>query len=247
MEITLNEEQRLFVLKGDEYVSCLGFDVVFDHLRELSSRINRLKISTAGIKWAEWNASEIGTLKQYQQYQDLLRLVEGRKIGTWFSFSTPTKVRNIIEKYRKEGGRLRVFYGDTQTGLDWLDEYEVMGEVRRSMGLMQIPLLIGKGEDGSSGMLDSCIVRILDADTREELYRHKKYFLPEMEIREVGDQMTTTHSDKPPVTMKSLGYSHGVYVRQQDGTFTNNANFRSFGKAAQWVAFMSGECCEQPS
>jgi hypothetical protein len=247
MEITLNQDQRQFVLKGEEYVSCLGFDVVFNHLRELSARINRLKISTAGIEWATWSETEIGTLKQYQQYQDLLRLVQGRKIGTWFDFNTPAKVRNIIERYRKEGGRLRVFYGDSQTGRDWLDEYDVVGEVSRSTGVMQIPLLVGKGEDGSSGMLDSCIVRILDAETREELYRHKTYLLPEMEIRQVGDQMTTTHADKPPVTMKSLGYSHGVFVQEKDGQFSNHANFKSYGKAAQWVAFMSGDCCEQPN
>jgi hypothetical protein len=35
-------------------------------------------------------------------------------------------------------------------------------------------------------------------------------------------------------------------VKESNGRLANHANFRSHGKAAQWVAFMAGECMEQP-
>lgn len=246
MEITCNEEQKLYVLKGSEYVSCLGFDVVHRYILELHRRIKKLHILPDGASLDPVLASEIGTLKQYQQYRDLLTLVGNRKLGTWFSYDTPTRVRNILELYRKEGGRLRLFYGDTKTGRSWLDEYDVVGEIGRSTGTMQIPLLISEGEHGGPGILDNCIVRILDADTREELFRQKNFHLPDMEIRPADGVLAHTHVDHPPKLLTDMGYTHGVMVRDKDGIFQNHANFKSFGKAAQYVAFMSGECCEQP-
>lgn len=246
MEITLNEQQRLFVLKGSEHVSCLGFDVVYKHCLELQRRIRKFRLLPTGHDLLPVSASQIGTLDQYHHYRELLDIVGSRKIGTWFDYDTPGKVREILERYRKDGGRLRLFYGDQKTGRCWMEENDVVGRVGRSTGTMQIPLLIADGECGGPGILDSCIVRLLDADTREEIYRQKNYHLPEMEIRAVGAEMAYTRTGEPPVTLESLGYSHGVWVREKDGHFGNHANFRSYGKAAQWVAYMTGECCEQP-
>lgn len=246
MEITLDEERRQFVLSGEHHVSCMGFDVVYNHIRELERRIKQYKLLSSGGTLVHVEAADIGTLDQYRHYQDLLELVGNRNIGTWFDYDTPPKVRSILEHYRKEGGQIRVFYGDRASGRCWMEENDVMGRVGRSTGTLKIPLLIGEGESGGPGILDSCIVRILDARTREELYRQRNYHLPDMEIRPVDGEMVCTHAGSTPVPLTSLGYSHGVWVREKDGRFANHANFRSYGKAAQWVAFMAGECCEQP-
>lgn len=232
--ITLNQDQRLFVVPAGEGFTCLGFDVVFGHCKELARRIKKLGLLKPGAELAPVLESEIGTPEQYQQYRNLLAIVGDRKIGTWFSFETPTAIRTILEQYRKNGGRLRVFYGDRNTGRCWMEENDMVGRVSRSTGRMQIPILIADDDFGGPGLLDSCIVRIMDADTRAELYRLKSYHLPEMEI----------HQASPDLVRK--GYSHGVWVKSKEGAFENHANFRSYGKAAQWVAFMSGECMEQP-
>lgn len=234
MEVTLNEQQSLFVINTGHGISCLGFDVVFRHCMELARRIKKFKLLKAGVELAPVLESERGSPSQYQQYLDFLSIVGDRKTGTWFDYDTPAKVRSILEQYRKEGGRLRLFYGDRKTGLCWMEENDVLGRIGRSGGKMQIPLLIDEGEYGGTGVLDGCIVRIIDADTRAELYRHKSYTLPEMEIRPVDAELVRK------------GYSHGAWVKNKVGQFENHANFRSYGKAAQWVAFMSGECLEQP-
>ena len=57
--------------------------------------------------------------------------------------------------------------------------------------------------------------------------------------------MGITHFE-PPKLLTEMGYTHGVWVKNKDGQFENHANFKSYGKAAQWVAFMAGECMEQP-
>lgn len=246
MDITCNEDQRLFVFKHTDHVSCMGYDVVYKTILELERRIRKFSFLPKGVSLVPARESEIGTLDQYQHYQDLLNIVGSRKIGTWFSYDTPTKVRAILEQYRKDGGRLRLFYGDRTTGRDWLEENDLLGKIGRSTGSMQIPLLIAKGECGGPGILDDCIVRIVNADSREEIYRQKNYFLPDMEIRPVDDMMAHWHVSEPPKRLAAMGYTHGVWVREKDGEFANHANFRSYGKAAQFVAFMAGECCEQP-
>lgn len=227
MEITLNKQQRLFIFSEQEHTSCLGFDVVFKHCLELARRIKKFNLLKPGVELTPILESEIGTVSQYQQYKNFLSIIGDRKTGTWFDFDTTAKVRQILDQYRKEGGQIRLFYGDRNMGRCWMEENDVVGR-------MQIPLLIAEGEDGGPGVLDSCIVRIIDADTRVELYRHKNYHLPEIEIRPAD------------ASLKSKGYTHGTWVKSRKGEFENHANFLSFGKAAQWVAFMAGECTEVP-
>lgn len=231
MEITLNDEQRLFVISvPDGGYTCHGFDVVYLECQELARRIRKVR---PGIALPTIQESEIGTLAQYAQYRELIEILGDRKTGTWFKFDTPGPVRSVLERYRKDGGVLRIFYGDRNTGRCWMEENDVLGEIGRSCGRMQIPLLIKPGESGGGGILDNCIVRMIDGRTRIEQYRQRNYYLPEIEIRPVDAALGS-------------GYTHGAWVKSKEDVFECHANFRSYGKAAQWVAFMAGECCEQP-
>lgn len=234
MEMTLNTERRLFVFKYSDHVSCLGFDVVYGHCKELARRIKKLGLLKQGVELKPVLETEIGTPEQYQQYRDLLAIVGTRKIGTWFDYRTPQKVRDALEEARRSGRKVRIFYGDTKTGRSTMDEYDMVGRVGRSCGTLQIPLLVADGNDGGGGILDSYIVRIIDANTRADLYRHKDFHVPDLEIRRVAPALVAD------------AYTHGVWVKNDAGEFENHANFRSYGKAAQWVAFMTGDCTEQP-
>lgn len=234
MQITLNKEQKLFVFKGDEFVSCMGFDVVFNHCREMARRIKKFQLLPSGTSLAPVLESEIGTMAQYQQYKDFLAIIGNRKTGTWFDYETPSAVRKVIEECRTEGRRVRIFNGDRKTGRSGMCEYDVVGTIGRSTGPMQIPILLTEWEYGGLPVLDASIVRIIDANSKKDLYRHKTFHVPEMEIRPAN-----TH-------VQSHGLTHGVWVKNLVGKFENHANFKSYGKAAQWVAFMSGDCTEQP-
>lgn len=235
MNITINQEQHLFVLKEGDGFSCLGFSVVYQRSKELAAKIKQYRILSPGQEIEPILEADIGKIEQYALYQRLLQMVRGRKIGTFFNADTPTKVRNVLEECRKNGTEIRLFYGDIKTGRSWMEENDVLGTVGRSGGTLQTPLLIEKGECGGGSISDSCIIRIIDSTSRQDLYRHKLFFVPEMEIRPTEENL------------RAEGYTHGVWVKSKEGNFENHANCKSMGKAAQFVAFMEGECTEQPN
>jgi len=98
--------------------------------------------------------------------------------GTFYSANTHPEVRRILERVRQDGTRIRLHYGDTKTGKDWQDRYDVAGTVGRSMGPVKIPILLHNCNSiGGGGILDDCIVRIRYANRKQggDMYRHSQY------------------------------------------------------------------------
>lgn len=221
MNVEINHDQKLFVLNHGEWISTLGFDNVFKTLKALVGAL-KLNISV--------DVQERGTVTQYQKYiqaMDALRAKGGIK-ETWFDQETPVAVRRVIERYRKSGDKLRIYYGETSTGRDWMDENDVIGFVGRSTGMMKIPLLIEDGENGGSGMLDHCIVKMQDGNTGKVLYQHAKFHQPDLEIRKCDSVI------------------HGL-THEATANGEVHARFESFGQAAAWVAFMTGASMCKPN
>ena len=225
MEVTINQEQQLFVIPaGDGYYSCRGFGNLFRELKQLLAHL--------GLKDPRADESKFGTLEQYQAYRDAIG--ETAKRGgfseTWFHSETPEAVRRVLEKARRDGAIVRIFTGDTETGRDWCEENDVIGKIGRSTGLLKVPLLVAAGEYGGGALLDSRILKIQRVSDGKVLYQHELYQAPNLEVR----AYTTRHRGKT--------YTHEVW---RDGELM--ARFTSQGKAAQYVAFMHGECFRQPS
>lgn len=231
MEITLNTEQQLFVISSGNSCSCLGFKVVYEQACELARRLGK-----AGKALLQPEESDIGTMSQYEQYRSMLsdycRINDNK---TWFDGRTPAKVQKVLDNYRKSGEKVRIFYGDLVTGRDWMDEYDMIGRVGRSMGPMKSPLLIAPGECGGPAMLTSCIVRIIDIESGIEVYRHASYHTPKMALVPAADYDQVA------------GYSHSVQVESKTGHMETHANFKSQGEAAHWLAFMAGESHDYPT
>ncbi|KWT98083.1 MULTISPECIES: hypothetical protein [unclassified Variovorax] len=209
--ITINASQRLFVLPSGRGFSCLGFDVTFKRLRQFASLLGL----------ASPNEADIGTLAQYQLYEAAQSAyIATKPTTTLFDPDTPVKVQAVLEAYRQHGGRLRLFMGDALTGRDWLEEHDVIGTVGRSMGPIRAPLLISRrNSHGGGAILTACIVRIIDVASKQELYRHPAYRVPNL----------VRHASKEP------GYAASVSV---DGEL--QASFKSDAKADKWIAFMQG-------
>lgn len=244
MDVTINQEQRLFVIPSGEGYSCMGFDNVFKKLKQI---VEFLYLKDEwGLLW-QVDENEKGTIAQYALYLKAVSEVAKANIkDTWFDPDTPFEVRRVLERYRRSENTLRIFYGDTKTGRDWMEENEVRGRVGRSNGIFKVPLMVEPGESGGPAMLDSCIVRMQDGRTGRELYRHPLYNLPEMEIRSTEGITVSWHQGKPPKLLSEMGYTHGVWVRDEKGEFSNHANFKSYGKACRYVAFITGESVCKP-
>lgn len=230
--ISLNHEQRLFVISTGSGYSCLGFDVVYAQACELEKRLRARDVPVSLLAPKQ---EDIGTLKQYEQYQKLFGLYsKADDITTWYDGRTPAAVQVALENLRKSRHRARVFYGDVETGRSWLDENDVVGRLSRSSGPMKVPLLMVDALGGTA-LLTHCIVRLIDVTTGQEVYRHPAFHLPKLELGEAASY------DKP------LGFTHAVKVEARTGEMDLAANFRSKQAAENWLAFMAGEVhCLRP-
>lgn len=138
--------------------------------------------------------------------------------GTYYAAKTPEKVIQILEDARRNDTRIRVFYGDIETGRDWLEEYDTIGTIGRSAGTIKVPLLISKiSSYGGGAILTDCIVRI--TIDKQNVYKHSNYYIGKLEIKEETN----------------IEYKAAVY---RDGE--NIANFKNSEKAAKYINFIEG-------
>ena len=211
--VTLNPEQRLYVIPCGSAFTCLGFDVCYRDALQLAQVL--------GTPLPD--KSQVGTVAQYTEYQSLINEYGKRpdlNSKTWFSPRTPLKVQKILEQARVNNQRLRIFLGDPDTGVCWLEEHDVVGYIGRSMGTMRIPLLIhNQRSHGGGAILTDCIVRILDSNCKE-LWRHVYYQVPDLKV--------ASDSTFPKYPWQTFN---------QGGTI---ARFATQEKANHWVSFMQG-------
>lgn len=141
-----------------------------------------------------------------------------------FDFGTDVKVARILEQSRLTGQRIRIFYGDTETGRDWLEEYDVIGKVGRSTGTFKIPLLINNSRSlGGGSISTNRILRIIDVKTKRELYKHEKYVTPIL------------------VQCESQNPEYAIEIRNALKDNEVHARFKTVGSAARWLDFMHGK------
>lgn len=116
--------------------------------------------------------------------------------------------------------RVRIFYGNVDTGEDYNEEWMNFGYIGQSMGTEKIPLLIANTRSiGGPAILTNCIVKITYASGGRVIWEHPKYFCNPHIIQS---------SPEP-------GYAEEVIRKNQVV-----ARFSKPGKAAMWVDFMEG-------
>ncbi|AFH21294.1 hypothetical protein CR3_gp129 [Cronobacter phage CR3] len=140
-----------------------------------------------------------------------------------FNAKTSEAVQKAIMGAYNRGDRVRVWYGNTETGESWLDEYDVTGKIGRSMGEQKIPLLVKNSRSyGGGALLDSSIIRIDSINSRRTLYKHPNF--------NTGNLVQCAPN--------SADYVEAVARHGGDELI---AQFKKPGQAARWIAFMNGE------
>lgn len=242
MNISLDNQQKRFVISTGNSVSCLGFDVVYQQARELC---RRLKAKAKPTRFSTGMAvlvdlvmpreDQIGTLEQFEQHRALMAGYS--KIddhATWYDARTAAGVQTALETALRSKDQMRVFLGDALTGRDWMEEYDTIGRIGRSCGAMKVPLLVPKGQAGGPALLTHCIVRIINLKTGVEVYRHPSYHTPKMELAGAASYDTAD------------GYTHCVKMQSNAGEMETSANFKSQAEAAHWLAFLTGLTHDYP-
>lgn len=212
--VTLNEEQKLYVIPFSGGYSCFGFENCWRDVVDLSQKLGH----------AAPGESLKGTLACYELHQKLvLEFGKSPKSQrTWFTPGTDPKVSDILERYRKSDSLLRLFLGDPSTGRDWTEENDVVGRVGRSGGFMKVPLLVTPGDDGGGAILTDSIVRLMDVSTNKELYRCANYQSPDLKLAPCDDPALPQY--------KWAGYRENELI----------ARFESLYDASEWLEFLTG-------
>ena len=132
--------------------------------------------------------------------------------GTYYNKETPYQLIDILEKVRQENKRIRIFYGDTETGRSWNEEHDIIGTLSRSAGQRQIPILMYNSRSyGGTAILDNRIIRVtLD---KRIIYTHDNFHIG-----------TLAHK------------KNNVYI---NGTL--QASFNNEKQAKNYMAFLKGD------
>lgn len=109
--------------------------------------------------------------------------------GTWYCFDTSDRVIQILDNAMNKHERIRVFYGDNETGCDWCEFFDTIGYVGRSYGNVKIPLLIKNNRSiGGLGILDGSIVKI--TIDKIIVYQHPNYHIDESKFDDLTEKQT---------------------------------------------------------
>lgn len=206
---------NMFTVKNGDTVVSLGVEYVTHQLRELVVRLLAKGVAVLH------PSAQPGTQAQYEEYLALTK--QYAALGdstTWFDARTPLAVRRALDKVRLAGHRVRLYYGDSETGRYYPEEVDIIGTLGRSAGPMRVCLLLEKGQQGGSAFPTQAVVRIDDLTTGATVYQHKQFHMPQFDLAPCAPGM---------------GYSHEVRV---DGE--PYARFRSQAKAAHFLAFIEG-------
>jgi hypothetical protein len=142
--------------------------------------------------------------------------------GTSYHVETPAAVIEVLERARQNRTRIHVSYGDTGTGNDWLEEFDVSGYVGRSMGPVKVPLLVANRRSmGGGAILDHCIVRIRESAGGRILYQHPSYHFGNLAIRPKSEPVLLPDGRTLNIDVIRDGQPH--------------ASFESVEKARRWV------------
>lgn len=215
--VTLNLEQKLYVIAFDAGYSCFGFDNARDHTNQIAERLGQPELAFA--------PGDHGTLDGYRKHEQAVQAWARSDLSrrTYFDPGTSPELAGVLEGCRKSNRKVRLVLGDANTGEAWLDEYDVVGTIGRSVGSLKVPLLVEAGESGGGAILTACVLAVIEWDSGRWLFRHAAYKHPDLDIRATAD------AARP-----------WVVSRSQQAV----ARFQDIGKAGAYVAFMRGETIE---
>ena len=142
-----------------------------------------------------------------------------------FDENTCDKVKTVLTECYNSNLRVRIWYGDTKTGVSWMDEYDVVGTVGRSSGQAKIPLLINNcRSSGGGGILCHCIIRIDVIGSRRTIYKHPLFSVPLLTVATNNDN--DTKNKYPFIVLKNNELQAG---------------FKNKKSAYNYVDFMTGK------
>ena len=133
--------------------------------------------------------------------------------GVSFYEGTNESVIKILLDAIKHKNRIRIFYGDVESGKDWCETFDTIGTVGLSCGTEKIPLMIHSIRSmGGDAILTENIVKI--TKDKKAIYQHPEYSC-NVSINENGNvesygyEIITLHGNDPMKAQRFLSFLKG--------------------------------------
>jgi len=146
-----------------------------------------------------------GHLSTYQLIKDENNLPLAYRI------KTSNEVIKVLEYCRKNRIRVKLNYGDIETGKSWNEEHCTIGYISMSKGYeARFPILVyNERAYGGGSLLDDCILKITESKGGRILYQSEKF---KPSIFEIKESVVT-------------GYTHSLYINGE--LYSNHKTERS--------------------
>ena len=140
-------------------------------------------------------------------------------IETWPE-GTLDVVKRVLLNAQAQKTRLRLFLGQTKTGVAWPEEFDVIGYIGNTTGNKSPIFLYNVRSDGGMVILCEHIVAIFDVKSKTALYKHPTFSVGEWKRR----------------ASLMEGYFEDVLHNGEV-----HARFKKNGQAHRYIGFMKGE------
>lgn len=138
--------------------------------------------------------------------------------GTHYPAGVPDELIQVLESARLNEKRVRLFYGDPKTGIDFLEQHDIIGRIGRTGGIVKSPILLMR-ENSSGGPLIpvDIVLKVTDANTKKVLYQHPLYKEPEFIVQKNESNKT--------YNVIYNGQTHAVFPFGKEERMENYINF----------------------
>lgn len=218
MSVHSDISNRVFICSYGDESRVIDFATVHSEACALAGKLGRTDLLIG--------PDELDTRIAFEKYRKLLSLAAKEAwTDLWYDSRTAPPVRQALQSAKVTGRRVRVFYGNANSGLDSMVHIGVVGWISgvRTDGLMRVGLSEKQGVPAGHRVHELDVVRVVDIGACVDVYKHASYHLPPMDVIEA---LTGPHQLKV----------HGIPL------------FESEHKAVltKWVRFFSGSSHEQP-
>lgn len=220
--LQIDHARHLYVESHVGYTASVDFSTV---LATANALAGHLGIPTMGI-----GESEIGTQSAFEKYQRLMRLamMKIRPGEVWYDPRTPRDARIALDTARASKRKVRLHYGDPNTGLDKLATQDIVGFVGYAGWQLPHPILLSERNCHlGSRICELEVVRVVDVDGMFASYEHPRYTLPAFTT------VSANNSEAPDEVMLIA-----------DGSPVMNCTNQ--GQATRWIKFFKGSTHTPP-
>jgi hypothetical protein len=148
------------------------------------------------------------TIKHSNGNNTTYQLIEdGNDLPLAYRIETTKKIVDALEYCRKNRLRVKINYGDIETGRSWNEENDIIGYVSMSKGYKaRFPILVYNARAyGGGSLMDDKILKITESKGKRVLYEAANFLPSTFEIKECSEVLNFNDE-------QLQGYTHELHI-----------------------------------